>query len=151
VHVKVKVTVEGEQLTIDLTGSSPQRRGMTNCGLAQTISACRVAFKDLINSDAPVTGGNFRTMNVIAPQGTIFHAEEPAACGWYFSALGLLIDLVVKALSPAMPQRSAAAHYGDSMVITFAGTDPRTKAPFLNVEATAGGWGGFATNVGQSG
>jgi N-methylhydantoinase B len=151
VQVKVKVTVEGENLTIDLAGSSPQRRGMTNCGLAQTISACRVAFKDLINSEAPVTGGNFRTMNVMVPQGTIFYAQEPAACGWYFSALGLLIDLVVKALSPAMVERSAAAHYGDSMVITFAGNDPRTRAPFLNVEATAGGWGGFAANDGQSG
>lgn len=151
VHVQVKVTVEGEQLTIDLTGSSPQRRGMTNCGLAQTISACRVAFKDLINSNAPVTGGNFRTMKVVVPPATIFHAEEPAACGWYFSALGLLIDLVVKALSPAIKERSAAAHYGDSMVITFAGTDPRTKAAFLNVEATAGGWGGFASDDGESG
>ncbi|WP_245602253.1 hydantoinase B/oxoprolinase family protein [Peribacillus kribbensis] len=151
VNVKVKVTVEGEDITIDLTGSSEQVRGMTNCGLAQTVSACRVAFKELISPDAPVTGGNFKTLNVIVPKRTIFSAEQPAACVFYYSALGLLIDLVVKALSPSLKEKSAGAHYGDSMIITFAGHDPRRNSPFLNVEATAGGWGGFAENDGQSG
>lgn len=150
VQVKVKVTVEGDSILIDLTGSSEQRQGQTNCGFAQTISACRVAFKNLINPHSPVTGGNFRTMKVIAPEKTIFHAQEPAACGWYFSALGILIDLIIKALSPVLPEESAAAHYGDSMVVTFAGTDPKTKSAFLNVEATSGGWGAFATNDGES-
>lgn len=151
VYVKVKVTVKGESLTIDLTGSSEQRRGMTNCGLAQTVSACRVAFKHLISPEAPVTGGNFKTMDIIVPEKTIFSAQEPAACGWYFTALGLLIDLTIKALSPVLKEQSAAAHYGDSMVITFAGHDPRTNTSFLDVEATAGGWGAFAANDGQSG
>ncbi|WP_260472052.1 hydantoinase B/oxoprolinase family protein [Bacillus canaveralius] len=151
VNVKVKVTVEGENITIDLTGSSPQVRGMTNCGLAQTVSACRVAFKELISPDAPVTGGNFKTLNVVVPKRTIFSAQQPAACVFYYSALGLLIDLVVKALSPALKEKSAGAHYGDSMIITFAGKDPRRNASFLNVEATAGGWGGFFENDGQSG
>jgi N-methylhydantoinase B len=152
VQVKVKVIVEGENITIDLTGSSEQVRGMTNCGLAQAISACRVAFKQLISPEAPVTGGNFKTLKVVVPERTIFSAQEPAAGVWYFSALGLLIDLVVKALSPALKESSAGAHYGDSMIVTFAGVDPRrNNTPFLNVEATAGGWGGFAANDGQSG
>ena len=151
VKVKVKVIVEGEQITIDLTGSNDQVRGMTNCGLAQTVSACRVAFKELISPDAPVTGGNFRTLKVNVPKRSIFSAEQPAACVFYYSALGLLIDLVVKALSPSLKDKSAGAHYGDSMIITFAGIDPRRNSSFLNVEATAGGWGGFAENDGQSG
>ena len=153
VHVKVKVTIEGEYLTIDLTGSSEQRPGMTNCGLAQTISACRVAFKHLIGPDSPVTGGNFKTMDIIVPRKTIFSAEEPAACGWYFTSLGLLIDLIIKALAPVLKEESAAAHYGDSMVITIAGNDDRQEesVPFLYVEPTAGGWGAFAKDDGQSG
>lgn len=151
VHVQVKVSVKGENLTIDLTGSSEQRKGMTNCGLAQTVSACRVAFKHLIGPDAPVTGGNFKTMDIVVPEKTIFSAQEPAACGWYFSALGLLIDLVIKALSPVLKEQSAAAHYGDSMVITFSGHDTRNDSEFLYVEPTAGGWGAFDANDGQSG
>ncbi|MEH7393005.1 hydantoinase B/oxoprolinase family protein [Bacillus sp. JJ1503] len=148
--VKVQVKVEGDYITIDLTGSSKQRFGQTNCGYAQTISACRVAFKDLISPNSPVTGGNFRTMKVIAPEATIFHAVEPAPCGWYFTPLGLLIDLIIKALSPVMKDKAAGAHYGDSMVVTFAGTDEKTNESFLSVEATAGGWGAFHSGDGQS-
>lgn len=151
VPVKVKVVIQGDAITIDLTGSSPQRPGQTNCGFSQTISACRVAFKNLISPHSPVTGGNFRTMHVVTPERTIFHAQQPAACGWYFTPLGILIDLIIKALSPVLKDRCAAAHYGDSMVITFAGTDPATQSPFLSVEATAGGWGAFAAGDGESG
>lgn len=151
VPVKVKITISGENLKIDLTGSSEQRQGMTNCGSAQTVSACRVAFKHLIGPDSPVTGGNFKTMDIIIPKRTIFSAEEPAACGWYFTSLGLLIDLIIKALSPVLKEESAAAHYGDSMVITIAGNDDRENVPFLYVEPTAGGWGAFSKDDGQSG
>lgn len=150
VPVKVKITVDNENLEIDLTGSSQQRMGQTNCGYAQTISACRVAFKDLISPDSPVTGGNFKTLNVIAPEATIFHATEPAPCGWYFTPLGILIDLIIEALSPVMKDRVAAAHYGDSMVVTFSGTNEESGDSFLSVESTAGGWGGFDGGDGQS-
>ena len=149
--VKLKVTVAGERMIIDLAGSAAQAHGPVNCGFAQTISACRVAFKLLINPERPVDGGTFRTLSIEAPEGSIFRAQEPAACQWYFSSLGLLIDLFVKAMSPAMPGAAAAAHYGDSMVIYLSGVDPRNGVPFLAVEPTPGGWGGFASGDGQDG
>ena len=148
VKIKMKVTIEDEKITIDLDGSAKQTQGPVNCGFAQTISACRVAFKLLINPKRPVDGGTFKTLEVTAPQGSIFKAEEPAACQWYFSSLGLLIDAFVKALSPAIKDLSAAAHYGDSMVIFIGGVDPRNNFPFLSVEPTCGGWGGFPDSDG---
>ena len=55
-----------------------------------------------------------------------------------------MTDLIVKALAPAIPDIAAAAHYGDSMVVATAGRDPRRgDAPFLTIEPTTGGWGGF--------
>jgi N-methylhydantoinase B len=149
VLVKVKVVIAGDEMSIDLDGSSAMRKGGTNCGWAQTVSACRVAYKALICPGSPVTGGTFKPLTVKAPPKSIFTAEEPAGVAWYFSHLGLLIDLVVKALAPVIPERAAAAHYGDSMVITFTGTDPRTTAPFLSVEATVGGWGASQGSDGQ--
>jgi len=143
VKVNMRVIVEDEKITIDLDGSANQTQGPVNCGFAQTISACRVAFKLLINPKRPVDGGTFKTLDVTAPQGSIFKAEEPAACQWYFSSLGLLIDAFVKALSSSAKELSAAAHYGDSMVIFIGGVDPRNNFPFLSVEPTCGGWGGF--------
>jgi N-methylhydantoinase B len=152
IPVKIQVVVAGDAMTIDLEGSSPQMPGPVNCGVAQTISAARVAFKLLVNPERPVDGGTFKTLTVKAPEGSIFYAQEPAACQWYFSSLGLLIDLIVRALSPALPELVAGAHYGDSMVIFIAGRDPRRgNIPFLSAEPTPGGWGGFIAGDGQDG
>jgi N-methylhydantoinase B len=137
-------------MTVDLEGSSAMTRGPINAGFAQTISACRMAFKMLVYPERPVDGGTFKTFTVKAPEGTLFRAQEPAPCQWYFTPQGLLIDLFVKALAPAMPDRVAGAHYGDSMVIWFDGTDPRKgNVRFLALEANPGGWGAFSIGDGQ--
>lgn len=152
IPVKLRLDIEGDQMTIDLDGSSPQMEGPVNCGFAQTISACRVAFKLLINPDRPVDGGTFHTLEVKAPPASVFDAQEPAACQWYFSPLGLLIDLVVTALAPILPNEVAAAHFGDSMVLFLAGKDARhDDQPFLYVMPHAGGWGGFEGGDGEDG
>ena len=139
IPVKLRIDIAGEEMRLDLEGSSLQMEGPVNCGFAQTVSACRVAFKLLINPERPVDGGTFHTLEVKAPAGSIFDAQEPAACQWYFSSLGLLIDLVVTALAPILPDEVAAAHYGDSMVMFLAGKDPRRgDQPFLHVMPHAG-------------
>jgi len=150
VPVKVRVTIDGDRMHVDLSGSAPATRGPINCGFAQTISATRMAYRLLIHPDRPVDGGTFPTLTVYAPEGSIFNAQEPAACQWYFTPLGLMTDLFISALAPAIPDKVAAAHYGDSMVVTIAGRDPRRgNAPFLTIEPTAGGWGGYKGGDGQ--
>ena len=150
VWVRVKLTIDGEgQMEIDLSGSSPMVQGSTNCGVAQAISACRVAYKMLVLPQAPVTGGSFRGLQIIVPPASIFQAEEPAACSWYFSHLGLMIDLIIKAVSEVAPQLVAGAHYGDSMVCYLAGINPKTGELYAHDEPTVGGWGGQAQGDGQ--
>lgn len=152
VPVTLAITVAGDRMTMDLTGSSPPATGPINCGFAQTVSACRVAFKLLVNPQRPVDGGTFKTLTVTAPPPSIFAAQEPAACQWYFSSLGLLIDLVLKALAPVLPEDVAAAHFGDSMVMYLTGLDPRRgDARYLYVMPHPGGWGGFEGGDGQDG
>tara|TARA_R110000772_G_scaffold217948_3_gene328527 strand:- start:18526 stop:20208 length:1683 start_codon:yes stop_codon:yes gene_type:complete len=142
--VKLTVRIAGDGMTIDLAGSAAQATGPVNCGLTQTVAAARVAYKLLICSEVSPNGGSFRALDVQAPPRSIFHAQEPAPCGWYFTPLGLLIDLIVKALAPVLPDKAAGAHYGDSMVITIAGQDPRHDDDFfLMIEPTTGGWGAF--------
>jgi N-methylhydantoinase B len=150
IKVNVTITIEDGNMTVDLTGSSPTAKGSTNCGFAQTISATRMAFKMIVAPDAPVTGGSFRHIDIKAPRNTIFTAEEPAACAWYFSSLGLLIDLVAKALEDVAPEKVSAAHYGDSMVIYLSGNDHRKNQDYLYVEATVGGWGAYKEDDGAN-
>ena len=58
--MKMTVTIAGENVNIDLSGSSPQKTGPVNCGFAQTISACRVAFKNLVNPKRQLMEGRLK-------------------------------------------------------------------------------------------
>lgn len=147
--VRLKVIIDGDRMNIDLTGTDDMAGGPVNCGAPQAVSAARVAYKLLISPDLPVDGGAFRPLTVNVRLGSLLAAEEPAPCEWYFTPLGLLIDLVVKALADIIPDRAAGAHYGDSMVIGVEGIDPRNAEPFLLYEPTVGGWGAWHGGDGQ--
>jgi N-methylhydantoinase B len=97
-------------------------------------------------------GGSFRTLDVTIPPRTILSAEEPAACQYYYTPLGLLIDLMIKALSGSMREHAVAAHFGDPMNVCFAGHDPRhAGSAFFYIDSTPGGWGAHAGGDGENG
>ncbi|WP_020497275.1 hydantoinase B/oxoprolinase family protein [Sciscionella marina] len=148
--VTVRITVSGERMTIDLTDCADQATGPVNCGSSQAVSAARVGYKLLISPTVSLNGGSFVPLEVRVREGSMLGAREPAACQYYYSSLGMLIDLVVKALAPAMPERVAAASYGDSMIVQFAGDNPRTGEPFVTLEATVGGWGAWQGGDGET-
>jgi N-methylhydantoinase B len=149
--VRLAVEISGDEMTIDLTETDDAKRGPVNCGEAQAISACRVAYKLLVNPENPPNGGAFRPLTVRVRRGSMLGAEEPFPCQWYFTPLGLLIDLVVKALADVLPDKAAGASYGDSMVIGIAGLDDRTGRPFFDLEPTVGGWGAWQGCDGEDG
>ena len=151
VYVKVVVTVEGEEVRVDLDGSAPMTPGCLNCGLAQTEAAANLAFKMLINSDVPVTAGTFRNLTLSAPEASVFDAREPAACQYYYPHLGMMIDLFIRALAPAVPDRVVAGQAADPMNVLFSGPNPRTGEDFVVGEATAVGWGAYQGGDGTNG
>lgn len=151
VSVRVRIHIAGGDMSIDLRETDDAAAGPVNCGEAQAISACRVAYKLLVAPDLPTNGGSFAPLSVQVRRGSVVGAEEPSPCAWYFSPLGLLIDLVVKALSPVLPLKAAAASYGDSMIVACAGLDPRTGGGFFHIEPTVGGWGAWEGSDGESG
>lgn len=148
--VGVRVVVDGDAMTIDLTDTADQAEGPVNCGAAQAVSAARVGYKLLVSPEISLNGGSFGPLQVEVRDGSMLGAREPAACQYYYSSLGMLIDLVVKALAPVMPERVAAASYGDSMIIQFTGDDPRSGMPFVTLEATVGGWGAWDGDDGET-
>lgn len=150
IPIKLRVTVAGGTIDFDVTESADQTRGPVNCGVAQAVSALRVGYKLLVSPDTNSNGGSFKAMTTQVREGSVLGAVAPAACQWYFSHLGLLIDLVAKALAPAIPGRVVAASHGDSMIITTAGFDPRTSRNWVTMEATLGGWGAWEGSDGES-
>ena len=150
-RVALSVTINDDKMIVDLHGSAGPVQGPVNCGFAQTVSAIRLAYKAVINTSVPVTGGTFAPLDIIVPEECIFNAREPAACEWYFSALGLLVDLFVKALQHAVGERATAAHYGDSMVVGFTGVgEPDGRRVWAAFGPTVGGWGAYAGGDGAT-
>lgn len=149
VPIPIEITVKGTRMTVDLTASPAATRGPINCGRAQTVAAIRVAFKLLFASQRAFDGGCFRNIEVLTRPGSMHHAQEPASCAWYYSSLGLLIDLFVSAFVEVMPEEVTAAQFGDSMVSYLVGPDARNPgSDFFCVEAHAGGWGASAAGAG---
>lgn len=150
VLVKVKVTVAGDRMIIDTSGSSAQRRGNINCGYANTVSAARLALAFLYPSPHPeVNHGSFLPLTVIAEPGSVFAAHEPAACMHPHPGM-LMLDLVIKALAPVLPDHVAAGLPGDSWNVFIMGNDPETQQFFVSGEALDGGWGACSKADGES-
>ncbi|MFB6395860.1 hydantoinase B/oxoprolinase family protein [Polymorphospora lycopeni] len=150
VPVKVAVTIAGEEVTIDLTGSSGPTAGSVNSPLPGTVAGARLAFKCLINPNAPVTAGTFRNLTVVAPPGTVFNVAEPHATIYYYPPLGLMIDLVIRALAEVLPHEVVAGQPADPMNVTFFGTTTDGRR-YVSGEATAVGWGASSRADGANG
>jgi N-methylhydantoinase B len=160
VKIVVAVKVEGQRgraarghtVTVDFTGSDPQVEGSVNAVEAITYSACFYVFRCLLAEDVPATLGLMRPVRVIAPSGTVVNARLPAAvAGGNVETSQRIVDVLLRALAQAVPERIPAAASGTMNNLTIGGTDPRTREPFAYYETIAGGMGARPTKPGVSG
>jgi N-methylhydantoinase B len=139
-------------VTVDFTGSDPQVEGSVNAVAAITFSACFYVFRCLLTEDVPAAAGLMRPIQVIAPEGTIVNARPPAAvAGGNVETSQRIVDVVLRALSHAIPDRIPAAASGTMNNLTIGGIDPRTREPFAYYETIAGGMGARPGKPGVSG
>lgn len=148
--VKVTVTIDGEEMTVDYSEMNPQVPTPLNSGFSGGLAAARVAFKCLTMPDAPVNEGCFRSLKLISPEGTMLNARSPAAIGLWSIMLPTVIDTILKALATAMPDRIPAAHKGDMGGVSFYGYREGDGRRFLLMNIFGGGWGGRPTGDGES-
>jgi N-methylhydantoinase B len=143
-------------VTIDFTGSDPQVQGSINAVEAITYSACFYVFRCLLAEDVPATAGLMRPIRVIAPEGTIVNARPPAAvAGGNVETSQRIVDVLLRALAQAIPNRIPAAASGTMNNLTIGGLhfhgDSRTGEPFAYYETIAGGMGARPGKPGISG
>ena len=139
-------------ITIDFTDSDPQVQGAINAVEAITVSACFYVFRCLVREDVPATAGLMRPIEVIAPAGTVVNARPPAAvAGGNVETSQRIVDVLLRALAQAIPDRIPAAASGTMNNLTIGGIDPRTSEPFAYYETIAGGMGARPTKDGVSG
>ncbi len=117
-----------------------------------TYSACFYVFRCLLMEDVPATAGLMRPIRVIAPEGTVVNARPPAAvAGGNVETSQRIVDVLLKALAQALPDRIPAAASGTMNNLTIGGIDPRSHEPFAYYETIAGGMGARPSKAGVSG
>jgi N-methylhydantoinase B len=140
------------RITVDFSGSDPQVEGSVNAVEAITYSACFYVFRCLLQEDVPATAGLMGGIQVIAPAGTVVNARPPAAvAGGNVETSQRIVDVLLRALAQAVPDRIPAAASGTMNNLTIGGIDPRTGEPFAYYETIAGGMGARPGKDGVSG
>ena len=146
--VKVTVRIDGDSAEVDLTGSSPQVPTAFNVPFeGSTKVACYFAFRamllDTYTTDEyiPANEGSFRPIAVKAPLGSIFNPKFPAAAQSRFAQVQRLVDCIVKALAPVIPERVTA---GSSANLSFGGyTGLKDNGEYwVLLEVNEGSYGG---------
>jgi N-methylhydantoinase B len=148
IHIKVKVIIDGSDMTIDLTGCSLQRRAPVN---ARTLAGAVVAYKCITTPFEPVNEGSFRALKVLIQEGNYMMAKYPAPMASWGRTLPTVVDTILKALAPVMPDKVPAGHLGVlGGPAVFIGTDPRNGQGFVTQSIEGGGWGGRPWGDGES-
>ncbi|NQU15020.1 MAG: hydantoinase B/oxoprolinase family protein [Desulfobacteraceae bacterium] len=140
--IKVHVTVEvkGSDIIIDFSGSSPQTRSALNSVLNYTYAYCFFAIKCLTDPYIPQNEGCIRPIKVVAPEGSFFNPRFPTAVGGRAIVNQRLFEVVMGALSQAIPDKviTAASHWANP---NFGGFNSRTGKHFVCYEIVVGGFG----------
>lgn len=148
VHLVAKVVIDDEGVVFDLTDSDPQRRAPVNSTYAQSYSGCAFVLKALIDPDIPVNAGFYSQVRMIAPIGTVVNCAPPGPVVGGWETQQRVTDVILKALSKAIPDRIPAGTKAMICHSGFGGRDPRTGEYYCFLETMAGGFGGRATSDG---
>src|SRR5499426_4414212 len=153
VPIRVRVTVRGDEMTIDLTEVSRQVRGFYNSGITTGHACAQVAYKCLTSpTDYPINDGSFRSLKTIVPPGRVISAVRPAPMRWWMTYPMTIVDTIFKALAPAIPGRVIAGHHADLLASSFHGINNRTSEFFIgSFGPLGGGWGAKMAEDGVSG
>jgi N-methylhydantoinase B len=152
VPIRVCVTVAGDEITMDFTGTSPQRPGCINAPQAVTVSACLYVIRCIVGGDAPANQGCLRPVHIITPLGTLVNPEpQRGVAGGNVETSQRITDVLISALSQALPDLMPASSQGTMNNLLVGGHDLDRGKPFVYYETIAGGMGARPTKDGISG
>ncbi len=147
-HVAIEIT--DDAFIIDLRNNPDQVKGPKNASFDGVVIAAQMAFKSALPVDVPANGGAFRPLRVLTRPGSVFHALEPAANGYYFEVEVRVFDLMLRCLAPHLPDILPAGSFGSICGTVIGGPHPDTGRHYTIVEPQLGGWGagrGFDGNT----
>ena len=124
--IRVAVTIEGSDMTVDLTGSAPQIDLPLNMPLEGTVDIAiyltiRSILLDTARRDSvPANSGLFRPITIVAPEGSIANPRFPAPTIARACPGNIVADTLMRALAQVVPDRVSAG-VGNLRVVAFSG------------------------------
>ncbi|WP_327393231.1 hydantoinase B/oxoprolinase family protein [Streptomyces sp. NBC_01186] len=150
-ELRLRVTVEGDELRFDFADNPPQVRASVNMVWTALYATVYYAVKTLVDPDIPSNAGLHRPIRIDAPLGSIVNCVEPAAVNGRTETCQRVVDLIHGALATAVPERVTAASNGANTGVHFSGLDSRTGRYFVYLETIGGGSGARAAKDGLDG
>ncbi len=151
IKINLKLIIKGSDAILDFTGSDRQVKGSINSVYAITLSSVLYVFRALAGRDIPTNDGCFRPLKVVTEKGTVLDANFPAAvAGGNVETSQRVVDVVLGALSKAIPELIPAASQGTMNNVAIGGIDPETGENFAYYETVGGGMGASSFGDGES-
>lgn len=153
VRIQVTAHKSGSDIEFDFTGSDPQVGGAVNCVFSVTLASVWIAMLMVTDPAIHPSEGAFAPVTVTAPLGTVVNPRKPASTvSGLTETCNRIIDIVIGALSPGIPDRAVAGELGSCNVYTLGGRRASGEAgeaePWVAILNPKGGWGGMEAKDG---
>ena len=148
--LKVAITVSGDELTVDFSGSSPQVRPAINCTLTYTAAYANFAIGALLNLPVPVNEGTLAPVRITAEAGTVLNAAFPAPVFARTSIGNFVPELIFTALAAALPDRVVAGSGATPLWAQYLFGKRKDGSRFAPLNSANGGLGARANQDGVS-
>ena len=148
-RIAVRLTIDGDRMSFDFTGTSPQALGPINATMATTRSAVYYAAIAAVGLTGTANAGCYRPLDVTAPDGTLVSARFPAPVAMRMVAGHRTVTAVLKAFAQVSPDRIPACYYAITFnhAVDIRHGDGRRQVYF---DSEVGGWGAHPEADGAS-
>jgi N-methylhydantoinase B len=150
IEVKAAVTVAGNDIIIDYTGSSPQVTAAINCTINIVRSYSSYPIKLALDPSVPNNDGGLKPIRIIAPEGSVINSKPPAATWGRTMIAHLFPEIVFGALERVMPDRVLAANGGSPANEVYLHGKQADGRSFMSIAQHTGGFGASARHDGYS-
>jgi len=150
--IRVDLTIGEGRVRVDFSGTDPQSRGSVNCTRAVTLACVYYGLKSAIGPGLPSSGGTFRPVEVLTPEGTLVNPRFPApVSNANINTSQRITEVILGALAQVIQERVPAASTGSMSIFTIGGVDPRSEGYYSYVETYGGGQGALINEDGMDG
>lgn len=131
IKIAVTMTVEGDSLNFDFSGTAPQTRAAINNVMSSTKAIVYYAIRTLTGDRVPNNDGCFKPVTITAPEGAIVNCTYPAPVASRAVSLFRVEDVVLGVMAQAIPERMIGANSGQYTMVSISGFYPGTNEPMI--------------------